>query len=207
MKTVVSTLSILLLCALAVLGWGVNEYVQLTMVYAQNLEAREALSIRVRNLEEQLQKLSDSESRAKLAPLIAANRLACTLLDAKKKVLSSTTSLTKNATRAEYEKAVELAKGHRIVFRGKIKDVGKRIISFSQMYLSLTVVDGFDVKFIFDKDAKKRLMDMKAGQEIVIEGYVVSSGDLVHGLTVGGPSMLDAAIFDEAVRLGSAESK
>ena len=85
-----------------------------------------------------------------------------------------------------------------------IKNVGTRIWG-NGLYISLIVDGDFDVKFVFTKDALPQLKSLKTGARLWMDGNVVSTGDLLHQLTVDSPTFLSEHDFKEAVRLGAAK--
>ena len=173
--------------------------------YAQMTESRDALAARVAQLEKKLATLNNNAEKNRLAPMIEAVKSAQSLIAAQKTIREATTSLAKSDAEKKYKALVESLKGRRVVFSGKVKNAGNRIVSLSGLYLTLTVDKDFDVKFIFEKEAQSQLLSLKAGDEVLLEGYVVSTGDLLHNLTVGGPTFPTEQDYNEVLRLGGLE--
>ena len=201
MKTILAILSVSLLGACGALGFVCVERTRLCAAYAQACESRDALASRVSHLEATLKSLNDNASRNQHAPLISAIKAGQQLVVAREAIRAATTSLSRANAEKSYKELVESLKGHRVVFKGKVKDVGSRIMSFSQLYVSINVVKNFDVKFIFEETSRSQLLDLKSGDEVLLEGYVVSTGDLLHDLTVGGPTFPVEHDYEEAIRL------
>ena len=170
--------------------------------YAQMTESRDALAARVAQMEKELATLNNNAEKNRLAPMIEAVKSAQSLIAAQKTIREATTSLAKSDAEKKYKALVEPLKGRRVVFSGKVKNAGNRIVSLSGLYLTLTVDKDFDVKFIFEKEAQSQLLSLKAGDEVLLEGYVVSTGDLLHNLTVGGPTFPTEQDYNEVLRLG-----
>lgn len=200
------SLMVILACALiatgGALGFACVERTKLCENLSQMTESRDALAARVSQLEKELATMNNNAAKHRLAPMIEAVKSAQGLIAAQKTIREATTSLAKSDAEKKYKAMVEALKGRRVVFKGQVKNAGNRIVSLSGLFLSLTVNEGFDVKFIFEKEAQSQLLSLKAGDEVLLEGYVVSTGDLLHNLTVGGPTFPAEQDYNEAVRLG-----
>ncbi len=205
MKTILAVLSVTLLGACGALGFVCVERTRLCAAYAQACESRDALASRVSHLEATIKNMNDDASRNQHAPLISAVKAGQRLVVAREAIRAATTSLSRANAEKQYKELVESLKGYRVVFKGKVKDVGSRIVSFSQLYVSIRVTDDLDVKFIFEETSRSQLLDLKSGDEVLLEGYVVSTGDLLHDLTVGGPTFPAERDYDEAMRLCTIE--
>ena len=198
MKTTAIIFSVILLVVLSAGGFG----------YAKLERDRNSLQSRVGELEaelqsarDELQSARDALAKGKYAEMLTAIKTGQDILDVAKEIRESTTSLLHDKQKEEFSAKVETLKGRRIALAGTVKDVGKRIISLSQLYLTLETDGGFMVKFIFDKEAKSELLGYKAGDKAVLEGYVISTGDLHHDLTVGGATFVDPVEFGEVLHL------
>jgi len=159
------------------------------------------LNRRIAELESELDLMKAHAESIEYGPMIEAIRLGGALRDAALKKERQTTSLAKDVAGKEYKALVEKLKGRRVVFCGKVVDVGKRILSLSQFYLTLRVAVGYDVKIIFEKDSEDELVPLKVGDEVVFGAYVVSTGDLNHDLTVAGPVKVRDDKYERAVVL------
>ena len=200
------SLMVILICALiatgGTLGFACVERTKLCENLSQVTESRDALAARVAQMEKELATLNNNAEKNRLAPMIEAVKSAQSLIAAQKTIREATTSLAKSDAEKKYKALVESLKGRRVVFSGKVKNAGNRIVSLSGLYLTLTVDKDFDVKFIFEKESQSQLLSLKAGDEVLLEGYVVSTGDLLHNLTVGGPTFPTEQDYNEVLRLG-----
>ena len=147
---------------------------------------------------------SDEEARKQYASLIASVQVGGRLIAAQRAIRRESTSLAREKPCDEYYDLVKSLKGQRVALCGVIKNVGTRIWG-NGLYISLIVDGDFDVKFVFTKDALPLLKSLKTGARLWMEGNVVSTGDLLHQLTVDSPIFLSEHDFKEAVRLGAAK--
>lgn len=198
MKTATIALSATLFILLVAGGYGI-----LTL-----RGERAALQARVAELEQECEDLQfrlksaqDEIAKSEYAGLIAAIKVGREIMEAANEVEKSTTSLLKDKQREAFSAKVETLKGRRIAIAGTVKDVGKRLISLSQLYLTLETDTGLTVKLIFGKEAEAELLGYKVGERLVFEGYVVSTGDLMHDLTIGGATRVDASEYRRASQL------
>ena len=153
------------------------------------------------DLQSRLQSAQDEIAKNEYAGLIAAIKMGREIMAAANEVEKATTSLLKDKQREAFSAKVETLKGRRIAIAGTVKDIGKRIISLSQLFLTIETDTGLTVKFIFGKEAEAELLGYKVGDQLVFEGYVVSTGDLMHDLTIGGATRVDAAEYHRALQL------
>ena len=167
------------------------------------VQEKKSMQVRVNQLENKIAQLRLDAEKSEYKPMVEAIRLGNALCESALKPAKMTTDLAKDTAKKEYKDLVEKLKGRRVVFCGKVVNIDKRIVSFSQYYLTLNVADGFNVKIIFEKDAEKDLIAMKAGDEVTFGAYVVSTGDLNHELTVAGPVRVAPEKYSKALSLSA----
>lgn len=198
MKTATIALSATLFILLVAGGYGIltlrGERAALQTSVAE-------LEQKCEDLQSRLQSAQDEIAKSEYAGLIAAIKMGREIMAAANEVEKATTSLLKDKQREAFSAKVETLKGRRIAIAGTVKDIGKRIISLSQLFLTIETDTGLAVKFIFGKEAEAELLGYKVGDQLVFEGYVVSTGDLMHDLTIGGATRVDAAEYHRALQL------
>ena len=198
MKTATIALSATLFILLVAGGYGIltlrGERAALQTSVAE-------LEQKCEDLQSRLQSAQDEIAKSEYAGLIAAIKMGREIMAAANEVEKATTSLLKDKQREAFSAKVETLKGRRIAIAGTVKDIGKRIISLSQFFLTIETDTGLTVKFIFGKEAEAELLGYKVGDQLVFEGYVVSTGDLMHDLTIGGATRVDAAEYHRALQL------
>lgn len=153
---------------------------------------------------ERTNKIGDAEARKQYASLIVFVQTGERLVAAQKAIRKESTSLAREKPRDEYYNLVDSLKGQRVALCGVIKNVGTRIWG-NGLYISLVADGDFDVKFVFAKEAQAQLKSLRAGAKLWMEGNIVSTGDLLHQLTVDNSKFLTEHDFNEAVRLSAAK--
>lgn len=136
-------------------------------------------------LERRVGELQMEEEQIKYANEIAAYQVGVKLkegLTYKKK--DGRTLLQQQDCDKEFAKLFDSLKGKRILLFGSVVEIGERIVSFSEKFLTLRIDKKVKVKFIFKKTDREMLTKISKGSQMVIEGILVSKGDLMHDAIV-----------------------
>jgi hypothetical protein len=191
----------------AVLGW---------FVWKPLKEDNVKKAMRIKDLERQVielgNKITEFESKAeylrrkeeqiKYANEIAAYQVGVKLkegLTYKKK--DGRTLLQQQDCDKEFAKLFDSLKGKRVLLFGSVAEIGDRIVSFSEKFLTLRIDKKVKVKFIFKKTDREMLTKISKGSQMAIEGILVSKGDLMHDVTVDQVEIKDIVLYEKVKEL------